>query len=107
MNSALYFQPGVGHSKRPDLLMHSSDAVRLGVVDGSRVLVSTAAGHLEADARIDDRLRIGAVSMSQSSAEPNVTHLISQVENVERFTGQPRMTAVAVTVTPISPADPS
>jgi anaerobic selenocysteine-containing dehydrogenase len=107
MNSALYFQPGMSDPKRPDLMMHSSDAARLGVVDGGRVIVSTAAGHLEADARIDDRLRIGAVSMSQSSAEPNVTHLISQVEDIEGFTGQPRMTAVAVTVTPISTADPS
>ena len=105
MNSALYLQPELSPPKRPDLLMHSEDAERLGITNGSRVVVTTAAGQLEADARIDDRLRIGAVSMSQSSAEPNVTHLISQSENVESFTGQPRMTAVAVTVEPVVPSD--
>ena len=101
MNSALYVRPDVIPTA-PNVLLHSRDAARLGIADGSRVVVSTAAGQLEADAQIDDRLRVGAVSMSQSSAEPNVTRLISQVENIEDFTGQPRMTAVAVTVTPIS-----
>ncbi|MGC9963683.1 MAG: molybdopterin-dependent oxidoreductase [Acidimicrobiales bacterium] len=101
MNSAFYVRPDVIPAA-PNVLLHSHDAARLGIADGSRVVVSTAAGQLEADAQIDDRLRVGAVSMSQSSAEPNVTRLISQVENIEDFTGQPRMTAVAVTVTPIS-----
>ena len=45
------------------LAIHPSDAARLGVTDGARVAVTSAAGRVEVEARLDQELMPGTVSM--------------------------------------------
>ena len=100
MNSHFYNPSGVA-PEAPALLVHSVDAARLGVVGGSRVAVTSSSGRVETVVKIDDHIRAGVVSMSHGSPAINVTHLVSRTHDVEDFTGQPRMTSVAVVVEPL------
>lgn len=45
------------------LTMHSSDAERLGLVEGVRVLLETETGQAEVDLAYDDRMHLGTVSV--------------------------------------------
>ncbi|HEX9105132.1 MAG TPA: molybdopterin dinucleotide binding domain-containing protein, partial [Polyangia bacterium] len=45
------------------LAIQPTDAARLGVTDGARVAVRSAAGSVEVEARLDDALMPGTVSM--------------------------------------------
>ncbi len=45
------------------LMIHPSDAARLGVLDGARVAVTSASGSVEVEARLDGELMPGTVSM--------------------------------------------
>jgi len=45
------------------LAIHPADAARLGVADGARVAVTSAAGRVEVEARLDEELMPGTVSM--------------------------------------------
>ena len=45
------------------LAIHPTDAARLGVADGARVAVTSAAGLIEVEARLDEELMPGTVSM--------------------------------------------
>jgi anaerobic selenocysteine-containing dehydrogenase len=100
MNSAYYRQPDA--VAIPDLLMHPADASRLGIDRDSPVTVRSSAGRLQAKVRIDGNQRVGVVSMTHGQPDANVGRLLSRDDDVEDFTGQPRMTAVAVDVAPVA-----
>ena len=86
----------------PDLLVHPTDAASFGIHEGDAVRVTSDSGSLTAHARLDDRLRPGAVSLPHGWAGregPNVCELTSTTEHIDPVTGMIRQTALPVTIT--------
>ena len=81
------------------LAIHPSDAARLGVTDGARVAVRSAAGAVEVEARLDDALMPGTVSMPHGWRE-NVNLLASDGPGaLEPLSGMVRYNGIEVDVT--------
>jgi anaerobic selenocysteine-containing dehydrogenase len=78
------------------VLVHPADAARAGVIDGARVMVTSATGSLTAVARLDPDLRPGVVSVAHGWEGANVNHLISSRDDVEPLTGMPRSSGTVV-----------
>jgi anaerobic selenocysteine-containing dehydrogenase len=85
----------------PAILLHSADAAAIGVADGSRVIVASDAGEVETVVGIDDRYRVGVVSMTHGWTHRNVDRLVDRVNEIDPLTGQPVMTGIPVTITPL------
>jgi anaerobic selenocysteine-containing dehydrogenase len=73
------------------------DAAARGVADGDRIVATSAYGRIEADARIDPTLRVGAVSIPHGFAGTLVNQLTSGDE-VDTATGMPRLSSVRIEV---------
>jgi anaerobic selenocysteine-containing dehydrogenase len=97
VNSAAYAVPELAERELPVAVLHPADATGLGITEGMRVSVSTAAGQVQAAAHLDDNMRTGAVSLTHGRVGKNVNDLIGRHE-VDPLTGQPRMSGIAVTV---------
>ena len=88
-----------------DVVMHPSDATRLGLAEGQRVLLENAAGSLELSLRVDDIVEPGVLlaykgrwpKLEAGGANVNVLH-------EPRSTEIPGTSAVHGTVVTISPA---
>jgi len=81
------------------LAIHPADAARLGVTDGARVAVRSAAGRIEVEARLDDALMPGTVSMPHGW-RVNVNLLASDgPAALEPLSGMVRYNGIEVDVT--------
>ena len=103
VNSAPYARNDLAEREPPDILFHPSDAADLGLEDGVAVRVRTEAGSLEGRARLDEKIRRGAVSLTHGWISTNVNELIS-AHGVDPLTGQPQMSGIVVTVELVEPA---
>jgi anaerobic selenocysteine-containing dehydrogenase len=82
-----------------EVVIHPVDAADAGVTDGARVRVQSAwGGALEARARLDERIRPGAVAIPHGWDDPNVSLLLSGREAVDPLTGMPTYGGVPVTL---------
>ena len=89
-----------GRADTPEILVHPADAAEAGIVDGDRVAVVSADGRLVGDARVDDTIRRGAVSVPHGFAEPNVGRLTSGVHDVDPLTGMVLQSGIPVRLSP-------
>lgn len=97
---------GVATLRKPDdgprLAIHPDDARRLGVGDGARVAVSSAAGRVEVHAKLDDDIMPGTVSMPHGwSANVNLLAADGPAA-LEPLSGMARYNGIEVDVTPIA-----
>jgi formate dehydrogenase len=84
------------------LAIHPDDAARLGVTQGARVAVSSAAGRVEVHAQLDDKLMPGTVSMPHGWST-NVNLLAADgPAALEPLSGMARYNGIEVDVTPIA-----
>ena len=81
----------------PQMRISPQDAQAYGVREDSPVTLVSADGSVTVEARIDERVRPGAVAMPHGWHEANVCHLTRAAE-VDPLTVQPQMTAIAVRV---------
>ncbi len=102
---------------RATLLIHSSDASRLGVVDGANVGIASSVGQVTARATVTDDVMPGVVSLPHGYGHsatantqriagtlpgPNVNVLTSELD-IEPLIGNSILTGVAVRVEAIDP----
>jgi anaerobic selenocysteine-containing dehydrogenase len=83
-------------------LLSTTDAAERDIRDGDTVEIASAAGSLVVTARVDDRLRTGALSLPHGwhgDLGPNVSELTSATRDVDALTGMIRQTALPVTIT--------
>jgi anaerobic selenocysteine-containing dehydrogenase len=87
------------------LSMHPDDAARRGVEDGAAVTVTSThtGGVLHADARLDDRIARGTVSLPHGWDDVNVSMLTSASIGVDPLTGMVLQSGLAVEVRPRPP----
>ena len=82
-----------------EVVIHPLDAAGAGVADGELVRVESAwGGALEGRARLDERIRPGAVAIPHGWDDPNVSLLLSGREGVDPLTGMPTYSGVPVTL---------
>jgi len=91
--------PG-GRTERGAVQLHPDDAGRLGIADGSAVLVASASGETAGTAVLDDSLRPGVVSVPHGWTDPHVGALTSATRGVDPLTGMVLQSGVPVTVRP-------
>ena len=83
----------------PDVLLSPSDAAFAGIEDGKPVRVSTARGEMVGLARVDAKMRAGAVSVPHGHRDANVNFLTS-TQQVDSVTGMARYSGIPVTIEP-------
>lgn len=83
----------------PALLVHPSDATRLGLSDGGRACVTTAHGTLDALVQVTDAMQLGVVSLPHASTLTNVNALTSGTD-ADPLNAMPVLSGFAVTVAP-------
>jgi anaerobic selenocysteine-containing dehydrogenase len=79
--------------------LNPADAESRGVIDGSRVVVSSPVGSLEVPVKVTDRIRPGAVSIPHGYGDANVNRLVSG-DDLDAVSGMPRMSGTVVDVVP-------
>jgi anaerobic selenocysteine-containing dehydrogenase len=82
----------------PEVCVNPYDAASRGLVSGDCVRVTSQFGILDADVRMDARLRPGVISMSHGWHQANVSQLTSSREAVDPLTAHPQMTALRVSL---------
>ena len=103
VNSARLTRPQHDALDPPDVVLHPRDAERFGIEDGMLVVLRSHAGAVDGRARVDDSIRVGAVSLTHGFVAVNVNNLVSAF-GVDPLTGQPQMSAIDVTIEPVAPA---
>jgi anaerobic selenocysteine-containing dehydrogenase len=91
-----------GRLEAPHLTMHPDDAAQRGVVDGTTVTVTstTTGGVLRAEAKVDDRIARGTVSLPHGWDDVNVSQLTSASIGVDPLTGMVLQSGLPVEVRP-------
>ena len=87
-------------SDDPDVLLNPGDAARLGIADGQAVRVVSANGELTGQAKVDDDIRCGAVSIPHGYEQVAVNNLTSASHDLDPLTGMPLYSGVPVEVMP-------
>ena len=72
-----------------------------GISDGGEASIRSANGAVTVRATIDRRMRRGVVSLAHGWHEANTAHL-TDARHVDPLTTQPQMTAVPVTIVPVT-----
>lgn len=117
INSTGRTLPGLmrGRAYNP-AFMHPDDLARLGIAAGDMVEVRSEYAHITSVAQVDPNLRPGVVSMSHNfggnpgeNEDPlidgaNTNRLLRTDVEYDRYTGQPRMGALPVSVVPVGRA---
>ena len=96
-NSTAYVSRAVSRDL-PQVGVNPDDAAGRGLKSGDRARVASDFGILDADVRLDTRLRPGVISISHGWHEANVSRLTSSREGVDPLTTQPQMTALRVSL---------
>jgi anaerobic selenocysteine-containing dehydrogenase len=106
LNSALRDVAAPG-DRRDTSQIHLSpaDAELLGLTDGAEAVVSSRTGSADGRIRLDASLRPGTVHIPHGWSTPGVSNLISATTDVDRLTGMPCQSGVAITVQPRAPRD--
>jgi anaerobic selenocysteine-containing dehydrogenase len=91
-----------GFGDRPDLLVNTDDASRLGIIDGSLVEISTANGSVNAFAKVTDDIRSGAVSLPHAWPDTNVNVLLPSGD-LDPLTGMALLSGVPVELRSVEP----
>jgi anaerobic selenocysteine-containing dehydrogenase len=109
MNSMGQGLPALGSTDNP-LSMHPADMARLGIGEGQKVEIRSAAGAAEACAASDSSLRQGCVSITHgfggrmaAAAGSNGTSVarLVDLDEADPITGIPRMSGIPVVVSPL------
>lgn len=112
-STATHLPGGRGAPTYNPAFLHPDDLVRLGLRDGDAVSITSARATIPAVVAGDDTLRRGLVSMAHSyggapdrDAEfrvigSNTGRLIDVDAAYDRYSGQPRMSGIAVQVVPL------
>ncbi|MAG31621.1 MAG: hypothetical protein CL908_12105 [Deltaproteobacteria bacterium] len=99
MNSALRDVSAEGERQDVALIhLAPEEAERMGVSEGDRVRVRSAAGELVGKARLDECMGTGAVWIPHGWLDPNVCRLTSTKQEVDPLTGMVLQSGVAVEV---------
>ena len=83
----------------PTLLVHPSDASRLGLRDGERATIATKHGSCGARVQVTEVMAIGVVSLPHGASIDNVNELTTTAD-ADPLNGMPLLSGFAVTVTP-------
>ena len=83
----------------PTLLVHPTDAWRLGLRHGARATVTTPRGSCDALVEVTDAIAAGVVSLPHASTITNVNELTS-TDDADPLNGMPLLSGFAVTVAP-------
>ena len=89
LNSLDYAGEAVGREPEAAARLHPDEAKRLGVVDGDRVRITSAHGHMDATLRVDPAVRPGTVSVNHGRCDAPVAALTSTSDQVDPLTGMP------------------
>jgi anaerobic selenocysteine-containing dehydrogenase len=81
----------------PDVLLHTTDAVAVGIRDGDVVEVASETGTLTTRAVVSDETSPGTASLAHGWADVNVNVLISSTR-LDPLTGMPLQSGTPVTV---------
>jgi anaerobic selenocysteine-containing dehydrogenase len=92
LNAALDFL-----GETADVLLHPDDANDAGVADGQSVVVRTDRGQITGTARVDPKIRRGAVSVPHGHHNANV-NVLTDKDVIDPVTGMVRYSGVPVTV---------
>jgi anaerobic selenocysteine-containing dehydrogenase len=92
LNAALDFL-----GETADVLLHPDDANDAGVADGQPVVVRTDRGQITGTARVDPKIRRGAVSVPHGHHNANV-NVLTDKDVIDPVTGMVRYSGVPVTV---------
>ena len=99
VNSYARDLPNAADRDPAEVVINPLDAAGAGVADGELVRVESAwGGALEGRARLDERIRPGAVAIPHGWDDPNVSLLLSGREGVDPLTGMPTYSGVPVTL---------
>jgi anaerobic selenocysteine-containing dehydrogenase len=82
----------------PQVCVNPDDAAPRGLGSGDCARVTSDFGILDADVRLDTRLRRGVISISHGWHQANVSRLTSSQEKVDPLTAHPQMTALRVSL---------
>lgn len=100
--NSMVFPDAVRRQSIPPAIHISPDlAEENGLADGDRIRVSTEAGHLDGDARIDPDLHNRTVWMNHGWHGRNINHLFD-TRSIDPLTVQPYFSAVPVQLTKMS-----
>ena len=77
--------------------IHPDDAIRLGIADGERVLVTSRRGSIEAPARFDPTLRPGLAFMSFHYQDETATNILT-IDAVDPKSGTAEFKAAAIRI---------
>lgn len=80
-------------------MIHSSDAERLGLVDGETVDVSTASGSIRLPVQVTDAIVAGSVSIVHGFEDSNVNTVLDR-HALDPLSGMAHLSAVPVTLSP-------
>ena len=83
-----------------DVLLHPTDALAAGVVDGQQVIVRSDRGEIVGTAHVDPTIRPGVVSVPHGHEHANVNFLTS-TRDIDPLTGMTRYSGFRVTVHPL------
>lgn len=78
------------------------EAERRAIEDGATIVIESARGQITTVARISADVRSGVIAIAHGSAEANVAALIDDEVGYEKLSGLPVMSAVPVTVRPVT-----
>lgn len=84
---------------RPTLLLNPKDAVRLRLIDGEEVMVSTDTGSTHAVLEVTDSMVDGTATLPHGWSNPTVNALLSAAV-LDPLTGMPQLSGVPVRVAP-------
>jgi anaerobic selenocysteine-containing dehydrogenase len=87
---------------RFEILVHETDAQRLGVADGALSRLESVTGSITGPVRIDESVLPGTVSVPHGWANANVNALISSRTDVDGLTGMARQSGTPVSLSPVS-----
>lgn len=100
INSTLADGVGLRRPASAAALVHPTDAARLGIADGDRIVIASAHGRLATVAQLSEAVLPGCVSAPHGFVGANAAALTSTVAGaVDPQTGMPFTTAIPVDVT--------
>jgi hypothetical protein len=103
MNSQLRdVAPAGDRRPDPEIIVHPSDAVTAGVVDGALATVTSANGTTTGRVRVSSELRPGTVSVPHGWTGPDVCRLTSGEDDLDSLTGMVVQSGFPVRIAPAS-----
>ena len=99
LNSLDYASGPLGREPEAMVRIHPDDAAHRSVLDGDRVLLSSAHGSIETGVRVDPAIRPGTVSVNHGRTGADVSSLTSHLIDVDPLTAMPHASGLPVRIT--------